>query len=646
MALPSLYSISTGKSIQTAFGGLNETYGCAEAEFTEMKNFSSRGYPALQTRTPRRTMRAMGRCNGMYHLNGLLLCEGTTLRYTEDSEDDVATAAAGGEIVLENAVTDSEKIMIGMGTKILIWPDAKSFDTATGKLEALSAAWSQTGTVTIAPCDAGGKTYTVSSVGTTEPSGPADGTLFLKQNSSFSKWAYVNVLEQYDAKSGKWAEILLNSVKMTLPGLAAAGFKKGDTITVEQVPGLVEEYLAEGVNGEVTIEQMDGDSIVLTGSPKTESARYYGSFTVTAGGTTWKSMNGSESATAGGTTITARRRVPRMEYVTENANRVWGCNSEENVIYSCKLGDPTNWYSYRGIASDSYAVNVGSDGPFTGAATCMGYVLFFKENCLHKLYGSRPADYQLVSVQCRGVAKQASKSMCVLAEVLYYLSHDGVMAWDGSLPVKISGGLDNTWLMNVRGAVGGVLDTRYYLHLRVPGRNETRLLVYDTERRLWNEEDTAAEENASGWAMCSTGRQLYQWDGVNLWATEPEREADRDTDTAKANLEQKVGFEAVSGDIGLNIPADKYINRVFLRVDALTYSVVELQASYEGGAWETLGQAAVLNKYTRVNLPFVPERHDTMRLRIKGTGQIVVRSIAFSMAESRGNRVAGGEPKR
>ena len=646
MALPSLYSISTGKSIQTAFGGLNESYACAEAEFTEMKNFSSRGYPALQTRTPRRTMRAMGRCNGMYHLNGLLLCEGTTLRYTEDSEDDVATAAAGGEIVLENAVTDSEKIMIGMGTKILIWPDTKSFDTTTGKLEALSAAWSQTGTVTIAPCDAGGKTYTVSSVGTTEPSGPADGTLFLKQNSSSSKWAYVNVLEQYDAKSGKWAEILLNSVKMTLPGLAAAGFKKGDTITVEQVPGLVEEYLAEGVNGEVTIEQMDGDSIVLTGSPKTESARYYGSFTVTAGGTTWKSMNGSESATAGGTTITARRRVPRLEYVTENANRVWGCNSEENVIYSCKLGDPTNWYSYRGIASDSYAVNVGSDGPFTGAATCMGYVLFFKENCLHKLYGSRPADYQLVSVQCRGVAKQASKSMCVLAEVLYYLSTDGVMAWDGSLPVKISGGLDNTWLMNVRGAVGGVLDTRYYLHLRVPGRNETRLLVYDTERQLWHEEDTAAEENASGWAMCSTGRQLYQWDGVNLWATEPEREADRDTDTAKANLEAKVGFEAVSGDIGLNIPADKYINRVFLRVDALTYSVVELQASYEGGAWETLGQAAVLNKYTRVNLPFVPERHDTMRLRIKGTGQIAVRSIAFSMAESRGNRVAGGEPKR
>ena len=632
MALPSLYSISTGKSIPTAFGGLNESYACAEAEFTEMKNFSSRGYPALQTRTPRRTMRAMGRCNGMYHLNGLLLCEGTTLRYTEDSEDDVATAAAGGEIVLENAVTDSEKIMIGMGTKILIWPDAKSFDTATGKLEALSAAWSQTGTVTIAPCDAGGKTYTVSSVGTTEPSGPADGTLFLKQNSSSSKWAYVNVLEQYDAKSGKWAEILLNSVKMTLPGLAAAGFKKGDTITVEQVPGLVEEYLAEGVNGEVTIEQMDGDSIVLTGSPKTESTRYYGSFTVTAGGTTWKSMNGSESATAGGTTITARRRVPRLEYVTENANRVWGCNSEENVIYSCKLGDPTNWYSYRGIASDSYAVNVGSDGPFTGAATCMGYVLFFKENCLHKLYGSRPADYQLVSVQCRGVAKQASKSMCVLAEVLYYLSPDGVMAWDGSIPTKVSTALDPARLRNVKSALGGALDGRYYLHL-VRGSGEAqavRLLVYDTERGLWQEEDVCSYE------MAGSGGQLYLWDGKAIWAAD----ADREENWQQAGgIEDGVSFELVSGNIGLDSPEELYLSRLTLQLEAEVKSRIEVAVSYDSGAWETLAQLTADGRRC-FDVPFVPRRCGSLRFRLKGRGQLTLRSLTRTSAAAKGGILA------
>ena len=626
MALPSLYSISTGKSIQTAFGGLNESYACAEAEFTEMKNFSSRGYPALQTRTPRRTMRAMGRCNGMYHLNGLLLCEGTTLRYTEDSEDDVATAAAGGEIVLENAVTDGEKIMIGMGTKILIWPDAKSFDTATGKLEALSAAWSQTGTVTIAPCDAGGKTYTVSSVGTTEPSGPADGTMFLKQNSSSSKWAYVNVLEQYDAKSGKWAEILLNSVKMTLPGLAAAGFKKGDTITVEQVPGLVEEYLAEGVNGEVTIEQMDGDSIVLTGSPKTESTRYYGSFTVTAGGTTWKSMNGSESATAGGTTITARRRVPRLEYVTENANRVWGCNSEENVIYSCKLGDPTNWYSYRGIASDSYAVNVGSDGPFTGAATCMGYALFFKENTLHKLYGSKPSDFQLSSLRCRGVARNAARSLCVLNETLYYLSPDGVMAWDGSIPAKVSAALDAGRLANVKQAVGGALDGRYYLH--VSRENEVRLLVYDTERGLWHEEDVCSFE------MASTGGQLYLWDGRALWAADPSRET---AGQRSEETEQGVEFALTTGDLGLDSPEERYLSRLTLRLDAACRSQVTVEVSYDGGPWENAAALTVEGPRRNCDLHLVPRRCASLRLRLWGYGQITLRSLAKTFSGAKGN---------
>ena len=65
------------------------------------------------------------------------------------------------------------------------------------------------------------------------------------------------------------------------------------------------------------------------------------------------------------------------------------------------------------------------------------------------------------------------------------------------------------------------------------------------------------------------------------------------------------------------------------------------EVSCDGGEWEKLGEAAVQHKWTQVNLPFVPARHDTLRLRISGTGQIAVRSIAFTFAASRGNRVAG-----
>ena len=637
MLLTNRTGVKNTRDLLRAFGGLNETYGCTEAEYSGGMNFSARDFPALSTRLPRRRLQELAGLNGMYHLNGLLTVCGQDLVYTPDE-------APAQPVTVKNAVADSRKTMVGIGTKILIFPDKVAFDTADGSAAPLGAAWEAGSlSVSFAPCDASGNTYEVKDKGTKEPEHPQDGQLFLKLNEPDKPYSAENTLEVYSEASGNWTVIPLDYCLVTAEGIGAE-FRVWDTVTLTGT-GAEQAGQWAGLDGDRIVYGVTETTLRLRADPGGE--HFYGRLVHNGSSAVWVSMDGTqreEYFPAEG--VKVERRVPDLEYLTECDNRVWGCSSSENVIYACKLGDPTNWFSYRGIAADSYAVTVGSDGPFTGAATCMGYVLFFKENCLHKLYGSRPADYQLVSVQCRGVAKQASKSMCVLAEVLYYLSTDGVMAWDGSLPVKISGGLDNTWLMNVRGAVGGVLDTRYYLHLRVPGRNETRLLVYDTERQLWHEEDTAAEENASGWAMCSTGRQLYQWDGVNLWATEPEREADRDTDTAKANLEAKVGFEAVSGDIGLNIPADKYINRVFLRVDALTYSVVELQASYEGGAWETLGQAAVLNKYTRVNLPFVPERNDTMRLRIKGTGQIAVRSIAFSMAESRGNRVAGGEPKR
>ena len=71
--------LSGARQLLRAFGGLNETYGCSEAELSEGMNFSSRGYPALQTRKPRRRVRQMQLMNGAYHLNGMLLCCGTGL---------------------------------------------------------------------------------------------------------------------------------------------------------------------------------------------------------------------------------------------------------------------------------------------------------------------------------------------------------------------------------------------------------------------------------------------------------------------------------------------------------------------------------------------------------------------------------------
>lgn len=622
-----LNQLTGSRQLLRAFGGINETYSCSEAELSAALNFSGRGFPALQTRALRKKVRDVEKVNGMYHLNGLLICRGTGLEYAPDGQTG-RTAA----VTLENVLTDDRKALAGMGSKVLIWPDKLAFDTETGQLETLGAKWELGDRkMTVCPCDTEGKMYEVAGAGDTEPESPEDGQLFLKGEAG-NLYDYESVLEKWSAKSGKWVQVLVNTVRMTCPGIGSL-LKEGDTVTLTGMPQAVCDALAADLNGEIVVQALEGDDLVASLTPAQDSSRYYGSWTVTATGTSWRSLDGVRTENEGlAVSITLERRVPDLDFVTEQGNRVWGCSKKENTIYACRLGDPTNWYSYRGIAADSYAVSVGSDGTFTGAASCMGYVLFFKENCIHKLYGSKPSDYQLSSVRCRGVAANAAHSLCVLNETLYYLSPDGVMAWDGSIPTKVSAVLDASRLANVQSAVGGALDGRYYLHIsRTAGtQGQTRLLVYDTERGLWHEEDVCSCD------MASTGGQLYLWDGQALWAADPSRESDWQS---TEGVEQQVSFELVTGDIGQDGAEQRYLSRLTLRLDAACASTVEVALSYDGGPWETVASLTAREARRSYDLPLVPRRHSTLRLRLRGKGQITLRSLAKNLAAAKGGLV-------
>ena len=47
---------ATSRTLLRAFGGLNETYGCTEADHSGGMNFSARDFPALSTGLPRRLL--------------------------------------------------------------------------------------------------------------------------------------------------------------------------------------------------------------------------------------------------------------------------------------------------------------------------------------------------------------------------------------------------------------------------------------------------------------------------------------------------------------------------------------------------------------------------------------------------------------
>ena len=623
MILSNRNGLKNTRNMLRVFGGLNETYSCTEAEYSAGINFSARNFPALSTRLPRRKLREEAGLNGMYHLNGLLTVCGRDLVYTPDDTDEM-------EVTLKDAVENGRKTLVGIGTRILIFPDKLAFDTAGRKVSALGAMWSGKNTsVEFAPCDAEGKVYEVSGCGPAEPDKPTDGQLFLRVEDPEKPWSSESTLEVYSEASGNWSAVVLDYCRISAKGVGT-DFAAEDTVTLT---GSAAEQAGQWneLDGDRIVYDAGADALRVKADPGGEW--FYGRLTRTGAAVRWVSLDGSVSREfVSAEVVELERRVPDMDYLTECDNRVWGCSNKENVIYACKLGDPTNWFSYRGIAADSYAVTVGSDGAFTGAATCMGYALFFKENTLHKLYGSKPSDFQLSSLRCRGVAKGAARSLCVINETLYYLSPDGVMAWDGSIPTKVSTALDPARLRNVKSALGGALDGRYYLHL-VRGSGEAqavRLLVYDTERGLWQEEDVCSYE------MAGSGGQLYLWDGKAIWAAD----ADREENWQQAGgIEDGVSFELVSGNIGLDSPEELYLSRLTLRLEAEVKSRIEVAVSYDSGAWETLAQLTADGRRC-FDVPFVPRRCGSLRFRLKGRGQLTLRSLTRTSAAAKGGILA------
>ena len=66
------------------------------------ENFSSRDFPALSTRMPRRKLQELTGVDGMYHLNGFLLIRQGDLTYTPDSGEEPVTLSGGAGTGAEN----------------------------------------------------------------------------------------------------------------------------------------------------------------------------------------------------------------------------------------------------------------------------------------------------------------------------------------------------------------------------------------------------------------------------------------------------------------------------------------------------------------------------------------------------------------
>ena len=564
MRLSGLTELATSRDVVEVFGGYNHNLRISNSEFYDMKNLTSDVYPVMSTRGKRGIVKQLESCNGIIAKGKLAYIEGKKLVY--------------GEYVHElPQLTDGEKQLISFGAYLIIFPDGIMYNTQNDTFENIEAHYESIGEVKFEMCNAESAAYEYTS-DITAPADPVNGQYWLDVSST------PNAMKMYSSTSQMWVSVPTSYVKISATG--------------------IDEHF----------ELYDG--VKISGCTAAGTSDLNNTMVIWGKGENYITVIGVIDHVVTQTdAIKIDREIPTMEFITESENRLWGCHygiiegKPVNEIYACKLGDAKNWNCFMGIASDSYAVSLGSDGVFTGAITHRGYPLFFKENCIHKIYGNLPSNYQVLTTNCRGVQKGSEKSLAIVNEVLFYKSATDVCAFDGSLPTSVSDNLGN---VRYSEAAAGTLDGKYYISMK-DASDEWNLFVFDTLKNMWHRED-----NTHAKGFCTLDTDLYFVTDKNVIMT---------TTGTGDSKEDRIKWFAETGSIGYSYPDNKYLSRLNVRMNLNIDSSVAFYIQYDSfGEWERKWSMNGVGTKS-FTIPIIPKRCDHFRMRFEGEGDCKIFSI-------------------
>lgn len=504
------------------------------------------------------------------------------------------------------------KKIVSMGAYVCIWPDKVYFNTANlSDYGSMEKYWSDSGSnISMIMCRSDGEDFDMSNIdrGETAPENPTNGKLWLDEG------GMNDVLRQYMASVQEWMEINTVFVKIHATGIGA-NLKEYDVINISglelggndpdaKLYGQIQE-----LNGAKIIYACGDDYIVLAGILS-------------------QAVQTGELAN---NTVTADLTLPDMDYVVESNNRLWGCKygmvggEVVNEIYASALGSFKVWRRVLNNSQDSYTAQVGTDGPFTGAITQRGYPVFFKENCIHRISGLTPNNFQIQTTFCRGVQEGSWRSLAIVAENIYYKARDAVMVYDGNMPQAVSDAMGEELYSDAR---AGVLGDKYYICMKDKDDNYIQF-VLDTKTGSWWKENSV---QALGYGTVED--ELYFIDEVNNTLVsvrgtfgEPEEDLEWSAifDLYGVHYRQSSNY-----DDPKRVRNMKYVSMFKIRMELGQDAWVNLYMQYNGGDWELAGQRSGENLKTFV-LPVVPKRCDHVRFRLEGQGDVTIYDISRIM---------------
>ncbi len=617
-------AMNVSRSMQSVFSGLNKNPRISDSEFAAMTNMTGDNYPLLSPRQKRTVVQT----NEGKRLNGILGDVGFCAIW--DGEFHYMGARVDGI-----ALANGEKKLVTMGTRILIFPDAVVYDTASGDVRELDEGVK-------------GADHTVSTVLYRTYVYLKDGATTLPCNirrkiSPKSSWSVINdnnvlrahyliegLPETLNGTEGTYAPMSITGGKLYYMYSADWAQKVFTNIEWKEVPIDYVEVPSSGSVltgltgnlwcGDKKIDATESGNIITF---KGHSAFACVDFTLDESKLIATKINGSAIVS---------KTFPVFDYVCVHGNRLWGCRYGEqingetvNEIYFSALGDPFVWTSGTG-AGDAFAFSVGEYGKWTGCASVRGHLLFFKEDCIYRVTGDRPSNVTADVISDNGLQENCEKTLEVIDNVLYYKSRNGVYVYDGGVPYRISDALGSGYYDN---AVAGKHLQKYYITMAQ--NNKRQLYVYDTVLRLWHAEDDAyiscfAEYDGALYAGIN-GKIVCIEGNVSPIFTEAQTEGDFE-------------WSVETGDIGLDSPYQKYYRRILVRMDIEASARVSVELCCNSGQWYSAADFTAPQKQSFV-MPIITERCDHMRIRIRGKGMATVYSVSFE-TEAAGDRFSGG----
>lgn len=319
-------------------------------------------------------------------------------------------------------------------------------------------------------------------------------------------------------------------------------------------------------------------------------------------------------------------------------NRMFACNAEGNCVHSSVIGKPYDFTTLEDGEASADWIEVVSAGQFTGIAAFGGYVYYFKEHCVHKLYGSSPTDWQLVMLPVNGVEEGADKSVAVENDVCIYKSTDGFYLFDGTKSYKISGNLGrNTVLpdeceksLSYIEYSSCIFKGKYYCSAYDRIEKKYTLYTYDTSTGLW-----CAEELNTGngfYELMRTSRDVYgiksDDSGTSLVSLCSGGEFSMDN-----RYETSFDWRVESGDMTLGYANNKYISKIQIRAEGEAGTEIHVKIiadRKENKSVEFEFYPDTLDSYSYSPKPI---RCDNFRVLLSGTGQAKIYSITLTVSE-------------